>query len=114
MQQMLEVERLKIQLARENIDVPTKTLISGIVFPNRFQRHTEPGDPPTYPHEGEFLLQNPFKKAKKSKKSKKQGAGSPLRKRGKSKTDSPLKKRERGSQESLDADDDRDLFVDDV
>ena len=36
MQQMLEVERLKMELARENIDVPTKTLISGIVFPNRF------------------------------------------------------------------------------
>ena len=109
---MLEVERLKLELARENIDVPTKTLISGIVFPNRFQRHTEPGDPPTYPHEGEFLLSNPFKKSKQKKKNAKT-AGSPGR-RGKSKSSSPLKKRERGSAESLEADDDRDLFADDV
>ena len=90
--QIIEVEHLKMELARRGCDVANKTLKRGIVIPNREERYTESSDPPTYPSGGAFLLPNPFKQKKQKKK--KKGADSPLRKRGGKKSKSPTKKKE--------------------
>ena len=82
-----------MELARRGVDVSNKTLKRGIVIPNRTERFTDATDPPSYPNRGDFLMGNPFKKQKKNKK-KKGGPDSPLRKRGKSKSKSPTKRKE--------------------
>ena len=85
---MLEVEKLKMELARQGVDISNATLKRGIMIPNREERYTEPGG---YTSNGDFLMKNPFK-VKKKRKTKK-GGESPLRRRGKmGKSKSPTKK----------------------
>ena len=106
--QTLEVEKLKMELARQGVDISNQVLKRGIVLPNREERYTEATDPPTYPNAGAFLMENPHPKQKQKKK--KKGADSPLRRRGKmSKARSPTKGgkgSQRASQDSMPSADD--------
>ena len=82
-----------MELGRQGVDISNGILMRGIVLPNREARFTDPDTTnggKSYPTQGDFLMENPFKK-KKLKKKKKNNADSPLRRRGK-KSKSPTKK----------------------
>ena len=70
-EQIAEVERLKLELARKGIHTSVDTLKNGLVLPDR-------EEPPLdgkkkYLRGDEFLMKNPFPKTKKSKAAKGMG-----------------------------------------
>ena len=95
-EQIAEIEKLKMSLARHNIRCPLETLKDGMFLPDREKPAEDPPEEGKKPRRNylkgdEFLMVNPYKKPKKSKAAKKGGSkrrGSPAKK-----TKSPAKKR---------------------
>ena len=92
-QQIDEVEKLKIELARKGIQVPIDTLKRGLVLPEREDQRYE--DEKRYLRGDEFLLKNPYRKVKLKMTTKKS------KKRSGTTSKSPTKMKRKGS----DADD---------
>ena len=92
-QQIDEVEKLKIELARKGIQAPIDTLKRGLVLPEREDQRYE--DEKRYLRGDEFLLKNPYRKVKLKMQTKKS------KKRSGSTSKSPRKMKRKGS----DADD---------
>ena len=79
--QIDEVSRLKVELARDGVMIDVDTLKRGMVLPEREDPPNE--GPKRYLRGDEYLLKNPFKKKKKNKDSKKVRRGS-IKKAGRS------------------------------
>ena len=83
MQQIDEVEKLKIELARKGVQAPIETLKRGMVLPEREEPVYD--GPKKYLKGNEYLMKNPFpKKSKGSKSLKRAGSIKKAKKRGSS------------------------------
>jgi len=60
MEQLAEVEKLKLRLARSGLQMPLETIKRGMYLPEREPPATE--NPKKYLRGDEFLMENPFKK----------------------------------------------------
>ena len=90
-QQIDEVQKLKIELARKGVQAPIETLKRGMVLAEREKPAVE--GPRKYLRGNEFLMVNPYKKPKKESKSTKRRGSIKKSTRGGSPSKSPRKKR---------------------
>ena len=101
-EQIHEVEKLKVELARKGVQATVDTLKRGMVLPDR--DNPETSDDRKYLRGDEFLMVNPHAKDKKSKSKKHGGRRGPSRRRSTlaepASPRSPSKKRRAGSADS--------------